>query len=261
MIKGVIFDLDGTLYYGNKLAHDAQDVLEILRKNQIDIFYITNNSTKSREEMAQKLISLGIPASSDKVYCSASASVQFLLDRSLKKIYVIGSKNLENEIISVGLELSSPSECECILIGMDFDITYDKIYDALTALENGALFVACNTDSNYLIENNILKPGCGAMVGAIVGASKRQPDIIIGKPEINMIAQLMNDWNLNTDELYIIGDTYESDVAMARKCGIAYSQIINNNATLLNDERELHFHHDYEVRSLTEAVNKLLELR
>jgi 4-nitrophenyl phosphatase len=262
MIKGVIFDLDGTLYYGNELAHDAQTALETLRQNQIDIFYITNNSTKSRDEITQKLVSLGVPATLDKVYCSASASVQFLLKRSLRKIFVIGSKNLEREVLSVGLELSNPLECECILVGMDFDITYEKISDALTALENGALFVACNIDANFVIENNIMKPGCGAMVGAIVGASRRNPDIIIGKPEVNMITQLMHDWNFQTDELYMIGDTYESDVVMAKKCGIAYVQIINNvEDTLLNRRYEVHLNlcHGHEVKSLTEAINKVLE--
>ena len=255
MIKAVIFDLDGTLYYGNELAHDALNVLEILRKNHIDIFFITNNSTKSRKEITEKLISLGVPTLSSKVYCSASASIQFLLERNLTKIFIVGSKNLEEEALSYGLELVSPFECECLLVGMDFEFTYEKIANALTALEHGALFVACNTDSNYLIENNVLRPGCGAMVGAIVGASMRNPDVIIGKPEINMVDQLMHDWKLTANELFFIGDTYESDVVMAKKCGIRYAHIINNYD---NDVKQLE---QYQVLSLTQANSLILEGR
>jgi len=262
MIKGVIFDLDGTLYYGNELAHDAKFVLETLQKNKIEVFFITNNSTKSRDEIAKKLNALGVDVSIDRVYCSASTSVQFLLKRNLKKIFVVGSKSLENEVLMHGMEISHPKDSECILVGMDFDFNYEKIADSLTSLENGALFVACNTDSNYLIENNILRPGCGAMVGAIIGASMRNPDIIIGKPEINMVVQLMEDWNFNSVDLYMVGDTYESDVIMARKSGIAYAQIINqveDSELSIGHEIHKHSYHGYEVKSLTEAINKILE--
>lgn len=264
MIKGVIFDLDGTLYYGNELAYDAKFVLETLHENQIEAFFMTNNSTKSRDEIAKKLNALGIEASIDRVYCSASTSIQFLLERNLKKIFVVGSSSLENEVLMHGMEISNSKDSECLLVGMDFDFNYEKIADALTALENGALFVACNTDSNYLIENNVLRPGCGAMVGAIIGASNKSPDVIIGKPEINMVDQLMNDWNLKANQLFMIGDTYDSDVLMARKCGIKYAQIINqieDSQLPIGHEVHIHSYHGYEVKSLTEAIKKIVEFK
>lgn len=254
MIKGVVFDLDGTLYYGDHLAKDALEVIDALSAAGLQIFYFTNNSTKTRMEITDKLQRLGVPARPEVVYSSASTSCDYLVKKALKTAYVIGSESLKKEVEHSGISLVSPEEAECVLVGMDFDFSYEKIADALTAIEKGAFFVGCNVDANFLIENNVSRPGCGAMVGAIEGTVRHRADVIVGKPESNMIDQLMHEWGLKAEELFTVGDTYESDIVMAQNCGIHYAHLINSR------KGSCELMEPHQVASLTEAKNRILEM-
>lgn len=218
MINTVVFDLDGTIYFGDELTAYANEAVSYLQQNGYNILFLTNNSTKTRQEIVDKLKRLGIQTDRSRVYASAYVTASFIKQEKINKVFVIGSEGLKNEINSFGIDCCSESECEAIVIGLDMCFDYNKISMALDAIENGCDIFACNADSSYPVEGGKLKPGCGAMVGAIEASGKKICKII-GKPNIYILEMICNDWNLTKDNIVIVGDSEESDIAMANCFG------------------------------------------
>ncbi|MBF0359012.1 MAG: HAD-IIA family hydrolase [Magnetococcales bacterium] len=215
MIKLIAFDLDGTLYLGDEIIHGAKDTIEYL-KDKYSLVYFTNNSSKTKLEVTEKLNRLGIECDSDHVYTSSSSAAAYLIENKIDNIYVIGAKGLSMALEQAGLRVVDGAGAENLLVGMDFDISYEKIAHGLAILKNGGKFVACNEDGSFPVEGEQDMPGCGAMVGAIKGSIGRGPDYIVGKPNTYIIASIAKKHNLKSDELLIVGDSFESDIQMAK---------------------------------------------
>ena len=106
-----------------------------------------------------------------------------------------------------------------VVVGLDPAFSYEKIAMALEAIDNGAKLIVANTDPSYPIENNRRLPGCGAMVGAIVGATGHKPDFHVGKPNVYMLELLCKEHGLSPAEICVVGDSIESDIKMADNFG------------------------------------------
>lgn len=225
--KSVIFDLDGTIYHGDNVAHYAVEIVELLYSNYIDVFFFTNNSFKSANEIFEKLSRLGIRTVPDKICCSTSFAPFFLKKNGFNDLFVIGSKSLQNELLNEGLNIVDHDKCKAVLVGMDFDFSYVKITNGMRAILSGNIFIACNIDKNYDVGSSF-NPGCGAMVGALVGSTGRVPDIIIGKPSTYMIEYILSKSGFSTKDVFIVGDSIETDIAIANKMNIDSALLTNN---------------------------------
>lgn len=233
-IKAVVFDLDGTIYYGNELIEGALEVIEYLRRMGKKIFFLTNNSTKSREQIYNRLISMGLICNIDEVYTSGYVAALYAEKEGVKNIYILGSNDLKNEFYSKGIQVTEDEKlAESLLIGYDTELNYDRLTKALNVALNGRTIMACNKERHYPGKNAIRMPGCGAMVGAIELCANRKVDFVIGKPNTLMLDILLEVNNLNRDEIVMVGDTYESDIIMANNVGCK-SILINEK-----DEHEL----------------------
>lgn len=213
-VKVFVFDLDGTLYYGNVAVDGALHTISTLINNY-RVFYFTNNSGRTRKQIISKLNKLGLPAQEQNTYCTSYAILKYLLEKKLKTIYLIGSDDLKNELQSADIEIKDSSRVEAVVVGLDLNFNYNKISMALDAINSGAKLIVANLDQFYPVENNRRLPGCGAMVGAIVGAISHTPDFIVGKPNTYMLELLCKEHNLLPAEICVIGDSPESDIKMA----------------------------------------------
>jgi phosphoglycolate/pyridoxal phosphate phosphatase family enzyme len=219
-IKAVVFDLDGTIYFGNTLATGSRELIDYLKNINIGVFYFTNNSIKSREDIFLKLKNLGLKLSLDEVYNSSYAAAVYIKENAIKQVYCVGSKGLVHELESNGIVvLSNGEDVDAVVVGLDTGFNYDNIAKALNCLQKGCKLIACNRDRNYPIENNRLLPGCGPLVAAIEYAACRQADYVIGKPNTYILKLLTREHGLKNDEIMIVGDNYESDIMMAKSYG------------------------------------------
>ncbi|MDO8489269.1 MAG: HAD-IIA family hydrolase [Candidatus Omnitrophota bacterium] len=214
-ISALAFDLDGTLYNGKSAIKGALDTITILEDLNYKIFYFTNNSAKTRQQIVDKLNGLGFPAKLQNTYCTSHAIKTYLLEKKLKSIYLIGSKDLEGELSACSIKIKESPHVPAVVVGLDASFDYNKIATALEAINNGAKLIVANSDPSYPIENNRRLPGCGAMVGAIVSATDHIPDFIVGKPNTYMLKLLCKDHKLLPVEICIVGDSPDSDIKMA----------------------------------------------
>lgn len=218
-IKAVAFDLDGTIYFGNQPAEGALETVNSLKAQGLSIFYFTNNSSATRHKLLGKLRSMGFDPGIDDIYSSAFATAKYLKNKKISKVYCLGSQGLIHELEELDIKIVAADFAEAMVIGLDVDITYDKISSALNFVAQNDAVVVCNKDRNYRIENNELRPGCGSLVAAIEYAVGKTFDCVIGKPNPFMMKLLLKENRLNCEEVLVVGDNYESDIAMAKNIG------------------------------------------
>jgi len=233
--KAIIFDLDGTIYYGNKLINGVTDVLERIKQLNYEIIFFTNNSSKNREEVFIKLQKLGIETSLNKVYNSSYATAVYLNENKLKNIFLIGTSSFKKELSLFDINFVEPDRAEAVIVGLDLKFSYNDIAQGLIALQNGAKLIASNVDKNFSAEYGILKPGCNAIVASLIGScSKKISPIIIGKPNTYMLEIICNEWKLTNNDIWVIGDREESDIAMAKNFGCKHILVGKNGLFIEN---------------------------
>jgi len=226
-IKLFAFDLDGTLYIGENLVSGAVELIDYLRR-KYKIAFFTNNSSRTRREVYEKLNRLGIKCKLDEVYASSSLTALYLKESGIDDLYVIGSDGLRSELESKELRIVDNDSAKNLVVGLDFDFNYEKIATALSVLLKGGKFIVCNEDGSFPVGENRYMPGCGAMVGAIVVSAGKRPDFIVGKPNTYILSKISEAFETEDHEIIVAGDSYESDIIMALN--------YNSKAILINSK-------------------------
>jgi len=216
-MKAFIIDLDGVIYEGNNLLEGSKELIAELKLRNIRPIFCTNNSGKTSLEICDKLNVLGIQTEVDHVFSASSCSGEYLKSHGIHSVYPIGTESLRQELESSRLTITE-SEPQAILAGLKPDFSYQDLSKAMSvyfASANCKIF-ACNLDSNYPADGQ-LKPGCGPLVSALLSATEGQISGIVGKPEKFMLDQIFQRFALKKEDVLIIGDTYTSDIEMAKR--------------------------------------------
>ena len=179
------------------------------------VFYLTNNSGKTQQQIIDKLNGFGFRANLQNTYCGSYAISCYLLQEKIMSVYLVGTDALMSDLESHDIKVDNSADVSAVVVGLDPFLSYNKIATALEAINNGAKLIIANMDPSYPVENDRRLPGCGAMVGAIVGATGHAPDFHVGKPNTYMFELLCNKHGLSPQEICVIGDDPESDIKMA----------------------------------------------
>jgi len=227
-IKLVAYDLDGVIYFGNKLLPNVVETIDELKDQNKEIVFITNNSAKSRVEICAKLESLGLSVNVHQIYSSSFLTGIFLKNLVHNKpvnVFVLGTNGLKKELANCQIGVVEMDEHpQFLIVGYDPDFNYSSICNGLTILQQGVKFIACNKEARYPVSSDKWLPGCGAMVAAIEISSGKEADFIIGKPNTLMLELIVKERNLKPEQILVVGDTPESDILMANNFG-SYSAL------------------------------------
>jgi HAD superfamily hydrolase (TIGR01450 family) len=219
-----IVDLDGVVYHGSKLVPGAGRAIRLFREKGKRVLFLTNNSSRRPADIAEKLAKLGVPCSSDDVVNSALGAAMFIREKRLDRprgTLAIGTDGLRATLKEYGIAVSTDERtCSSLLVGMDPGLDYQTIALGLRVLNRGVPFIVCNRDANYPGDGGVPVPGCGALVGALVGASQRSPDHEIGKPSPRLLRLALGRLRARPAECLVFGDTLETDIEMAAAAGI-----------------------------------------
>ncbi|KAL5007121.1 hypothetical protein ScPMuIL_015927 [Solemya velum] len=252
-IDNVLFDCDGVLWHGMDTIPGGPETVDKLKQLGKRVFYVTNNSSRSREQNAEIVKSHGYLAVEDEIVCTAYVAAEYLHEQGFKgKVYVMGTSNLAAElekfgIAHTGTEPDPPPECfklkelmqteldpeiKCVLVGFDINISYMKLIKASSyAKKKDCLFLATNDDPFLPLKGDIVIPGSGVMVNSVRMASKRDP-LILGKPEKPIFEVLHKAHNVDAARTVIIGDVLETDIALGSNCGLKSVLVLSGAATL-----------------------------
>jgi 4-nitrophenyl phosphatase len=216
--RGYIIDLDGTLYRGNQVIPEALDFVKRLQKRGVPYLYVTNNSSRLPEQVAEHLSLLGFPATPNQVYTSALATARYLQEElSSPAVYVIGEEGLQKAIEQTDcrLDLESP---EAVVVGIDRQFTYEKMKKACLYIRQGARFIGTNPDLVLPTEEGLC-PGAGSLLRGIASSTNQEP-VIIGKPETIMIQYALTRLGVRAEETLIVGDNLATDIFVGNRMQI-----------------------------------------
>ncbi|GGB90732.1 haloacid dehalogenase [Marinobacterium zhoushanense] len=216
MPKGLLLDLDGVLYVDDALIPGAITAIEWLNSHQLPFRYITNTSTKTRDQLLAKLDRLGLPARAEQVFSAVQASEAWLEAQSITRIAALVSESVRLSLEErFELDESTP---EAVLIG---DIgeawNYSRLNQAFHWLLSGAKLV-CVHRNRYWRTGEALSLDIGAFVAALEYAADIQ-SIVIGKPSAAFFDAACASMSLSPGEVMVIGDDVETDVGGGQSCG------------------------------------------
>jgi len=213
MIKGVILDLDGTVYVGHDEVPGAARFLQDLAGWGLRRLFVTNRSNRTPAQVCEQLRRYGIACVEDDILTSAEATARYLREGS---VYCIGEEGLFDALRRAGLLLTDRSP-EYVVVGFDREFTYVKLKKACRLIEAGARFVATNPDRALHTENGIV-PGTGALVAAVAAGCGVEPEVV-GKPGKRIIEMGLERLGLEPAETLVAGDNLTTDIPAGAGAG------------------------------------------
>ncbi|MCL9662324.1 TIGR01457 family HAD-type hydrolase [Paenibacillus hunanensis] len=215
--KGLLIDLDGTLYHGNRVIPGAADWIARLKQAGIPYLFVTNNSSRTPEGVAAHMQELGIEAEADQVCTSALAAAAYIAgEQPGASVYVIGEPGLVAAVQAAGLKVSE-EQPDYVLQGIDRSFTYDKLTIALRLISGGARFVLTNPDLQLPSHDGLL-PGAGTLGAAITAATTVEP-VVIGKPSSILMEYALQRIGLSAEDAIVVGDNMLTDIAAGAAAG------------------------------------------
>ena len=210
-IKSLIFDMDGVLWRDQTPIGDMGKIFHQLQNYNIQYTFATNNSTKSPSDYQIKLNKFGIPAQKEQIITSAITLVKMIKEKYPDggPVYILGENGLREALQENGF-YHQVHNVIAFVGGMDSQITYDKLKNAILLLHQGVDFYYTNSDTTFPTpEGNI--PGAGSILRALEAGSGRQA-IVAGKPKPIMFEYAMKVINASAESTLVIGDRLDTDI-------------------------------------------------
>ncbi|MEO8222725.1 MAG: HAD-IIA family hydrolase [Specibacter sp.] len=254
---GVLADLDGVVYTGARVIEGAIDALDQLAGEGKSLAYVTNNASRSPEEVAAHLRTLGAPATAEQVFGSALAGAQLLAGEVAAgaSVLVVGSQFLADSVRAQGLVVvTTPDDRpDAVIQGFSPTLAWKDLAEASYAITAGATWVATNVDMTLPQERGFA-PGNGALVAAVAAATGKSP-LVAGKPEASLFETAA--LHSGVERALVVGDRLDTDILGGNRAGMATVLVltgVDSVQTALGarlDERP-----NYVIRSLGELYEE-----
>ncbi|MCM3629971.1 TIGR01457 family HAD-type hydrolase [Paenibacillus glycanilyticus] len=233
-MKGLLLDLDGTLYHGTQRIDGADILIRQLREWKLPYRFVTNNSTVSPEAVALRLQKMGIDAEPGEVCTSAQAAAQYIANKKPgASVLVIGESGLIEAVEAAGLRLAD-EQPDFVLQGLDRQLSYERLTTAVRSIHQGAEFVLTNPDLLLPGEGGLF-PGAGS-IGAMLTAAGGKEPTLIGKPSKILMDYSLHQIGLSAGETWVIGDNMSTDIAAGHASGCGTILVLTGLTTRDNLE-------------------------
>jgi HAD superfamily hydrolase (TIGR01450 family) len=232
-IKLFLFDMDGTLYLGNRLYDFTIDLLAAIRNNGAKYLFMTNNSSKSVQDYIKKLAKLGIASDEEDFITSSQATAYYLLKHHAgKTLYVCGTESLKEELRKQGFAITEElDKVECLVMGFDTELTFKKLEDVSKLLLGRPELPYIATNPDYVCPTEFGSvPDCGSVCDMLYNVSKRRP-LVIGKPEPLMPSLAMDKWGIDAAHTLVIGDRIYTDIKSGLNAGAVGVLVMSGETT------------------------------
>jgi glycerol 3-phosphatase-2 len=259
----LMFDLDGVVYVDGHAVEHAAESIARAREDGAHIAFITNNASRTPEEVARHLRELGVEAEPRDVVTSSQAAARLLLQAHGPgaPIAVLGADGLVGALAEAGLEPVRVGDPRAVAVvsGYAPEVRWRVIMEAATAIRNGLPWVATNTDLTLPTDHG-LAPGHGLLVRLISDFAEVEPQVA-GKPQRPLLDETR--LRVEGERPLMVGDRLDTDIAGARRAGTDSLLVMTGVSALADvlaagpDERPTWIGHD--LRSLTRPGCRAVE--
>lgn len=227
--KKVFFlDLDGTLYLGSDPISGASDFVERLRQLGKQVYFLSNNSSRSKRDYTDKLHQFGITSTERDIVLSTDALINFLLRENTRETFVVGTDSMVRWFEQVGINPRS-SNPAYVVVGYDTELTYGKLTQACYFLNRGTELLATHCDVVCPTPDGPI-PDVGALLDMLEKTTGRAPLKVFGKPNPEMIQDTIEALGATPEETVVIGDRLYTDMALAHQAGCEFILVLSGEA-------------------------------
>ena len=247
--------MDGVVYRGSELIPGAEAFIRRLRETDTPFLFLTNNSQRTRRDVAMKLSRMGIEATERDIFTCSMATARFVAQQKPGgTAYVIGEGGLLNALHINGYSVVEDKP-DFVIVGEGRTMTLEMIEKAVRLVADGARLIATNLDPNCPTEAG-MRPGCGAIVAMIERATGKQA-FSVGKPSPIMMRAARKQLGLASEQTVMVGDTMDTDILGG--VGLGYRTIlVLSGGTERKDLKFYAYSPDLVLNSVAEIPENLM---
>jgi NagD protein len=227
--NGFLIDMDGVIYRGKQLVPGADQFITQLLDRDIPFAFLTNNSQRTRRDVATKLARMGIPVDESHIFTCAMATARFLAAQKPRgTAFVIGEGGLLQALHKNGYAIVD-DDPDYVVVGEGRTFNMEIVEHAVRLILRGSKLISTNIDPNCPTSQG-LRPGCGAIVAMLESATGFRA-FSVGKPSPVMMRAARKELGLATDETIMIGDTMETDILGGVSMGYRTVLVLSGSTT------------------------------
>ncbi|TVQ81070.1 MAG: HAD-IIA family hydrolase [Bradymonadales bacterium] len=209
-----LFDLDGSLYLGARPISGAVKLLKKLEAQNKEIFYLSNNSSRSDRALLQKLRKMGFPAKPQQILISTHILIRYLQKKRFRRAFVLGTpamKRMLNQSKQIRCVDENP---QVVVVGFDKTLTYAKLLRAAQWISQGLPWIITHPDLFCPTERGP-EPDCGAIAKLLELSTAKKAVVTLGKSSPWMMELLRESCFFKASEVVVVGDRLTTDIRMA----------------------------------------------
>ncbi len=222
--------MDGVLWKDTDPIGDLPAIFAKIRRHNIKFMFATNNATRSVADYVVKLKDMGVEVEPWQIVNSAMA-VGYLLKEYYPEggpLFVIGESGLKTSLHEAGF-YEDDKDPLAVVVGLDRQITYEKLAKATLLIRSGKKFIGTNPDKTYPIPAGLV-PGAGAIITTVEASTDVVPEYA-GKPAPAMFTLALKRLGTQPEETLAVGDRLETDLAGGQLAGMQTAMVLSGVAT------------------------------
>jgi len=258
-IEGVVVDLDGTVYRAGEPISGAVEAIERLRDQGIAVVFCSNNPTKTPDEYAARLTSMGIECRPEDVVPASTITRDYLREHHPEEpTYLVGAPSLRTYLEEAGQDIVDTPEAAVFVASWDETFDYGEMQAALDCIDDDTAFLGTDPDRTVPDDHGLM-PGSGAIIASVAGTVGRDPDRVLGKPSDEAADAVLERLGLPAERCLVVGDRLDTDLAMGASRGMATALVGTGvvDAAELPDAADRAVDPDYVLDSLADLPELL----
>ena len=236
-IRHVALDMDGTIYMGMSLFDYTIPFLNSLKEMGLTYSFLTNNPSTSIPDYLKKLAGMGIEATEEEMYTTALATIDYIKTNypAARRLFLLGTPSMISEFEKAGFESvadSAEERPDVLVVAFDKTLEYSRLCRAAYWAQQGLPYIATNPDRVCPTDQPTVLVDCGSICKCIEHATGRQPDIVLGKPDPNMLTGVQARYGVKPEQVAMVGDRIYTDIEMAHNAGAFGVLVLSGETTL-----------------------------
>jgi phospholysine phosphohistidine inorganic pyrophosphate phosphatase len=216
--RGILFDLDGVVYNGATPIPGAAETIAWARANRVPFLFVTNTTSRPRQALVDKLVAMGIAATTEDIWTPAVAASLWLKDQEVEPVALFVPPATADEFRNLATTDSHPTAVVIGDLGEAWDFaTLNQAFRMLHANPE-TILVALGMTRYWMSESGPMLD-VAPFVAALELATNRKA-VVLGKPAQEFFDAASLKLGIPTKSLLMIGDDIRADVGGAQHAGL-----------------------------------------
>ena len=229
-IKSIILDMDGVFWKTDVAIGNLPAIFDRIRDRDLKVAFATNNGTQTPEQYVERLAKFGVAVEPWQVVTSALGVANLLSQKfpSGGPIFAIGGQGVMTALRQCGFEfltIEDAPKAQAVVMGVDWQINFEKMREATLLVRSGMPFYATNPDKTFPTPRGEI-PGAGAWIAVIVTATGVEP-IYAGKPAPYLLDIARERLGTTREQTLVVGDRLETDIAGGQAAGCRLALVLS----------------------------------